>query len=253
MKVSVEYLGYRIDAQGLHPVASKVEAIVQAPPPTNPQQLKSFLGLLTYYGKFIPNLATLTHPLNRLLHADAEWVWDDACQDYDPTLPLTLAADASAYGLGAVISHTYPDGTEHLVAFASHTLTSSERNYAQIEKEALALVFGIKKFHQYLYGRKFTLVTDHKPLTTILGPKKGVPPLAAARLQRWAVLLSAYSYTIQYKDTTSHANADGLSRLPLTIIPQDSSASEASLLNLSQIDTLPVTFADIQDATRAVL
>ena len=201
MKASVEYLGYCIDAQGLHPVASKVEAIVQAPPPTNPQQLKSFLGLLTYYGKFIPNLATLTHPLNCLLHADAKWVWDDACQEaftqakkaltsssvlahYDPTLPLTLAADASAYGLGAVISHTYPDGTEHPVAFASRTLTSSERNYAQIEKEALALVFGVKKFHQYLYGRKFTLVTDHKPLTTILGPKKGVPPLAAARLQR---------------------------------------------------------------------
>ena len=220
------------------------------------------LGLLTEQPK------KLFRPL--LLHADTEWVWDDACQEvftqakkaltsssvlahYDPTQPLTLAVDVSAYGLGAVISHTYPDGTEHPVAFASHTLTSSEHNYAQIEKEALALVFGVKKFHQYLNGWKFTLVTDHKPLTTILGPKKGVPPLAAARLQHWTVLLSAYSYTIQYKDTTSHANADGLSRLPLTIIPQDSSASEARLLHLSQIDTLPVTFADIQDATKRML
>ena len=201
MKDSIEYLGYRIDAQGLHPVSTKVEAIINAPPPTNQQQLKSFLGLLSYYGKFIPNMATLTHFLNHLLHNDTEWVWDSACQEafsrakqalassrvlvhYDPTLPLTLAADASAYGLGAVISHVYPDGTERPVAYTSRTLTSSERNYAQIEREALALVFGVKKFHQYLYGRKFSLVTDHNPLTTILGPKKGIPPLAAARLQR---------------------------------------------------------------------
>ena len=80
MKDSIEYFGYRIDAQGLHPVSTKVEAIINAPPPTNQQQLKSFLGLLSYYGKFIPNMATLTHTLNRLLHNDTEWVWDSACQ-----------------------------------------------------------------------------------------------------------------------------------------------------------------------------
>ena len=103
---------------------------------------------------------------------------------YDPTLPITLAADSSAYGVGAVISHVFSDNSEHPIAFASRTLTASERNYSQLEKEALALIFGVQKFHRYLYGRKFNFITDHKPLTTILGPKKGIPSLAAARLQR---------------------------------------------------------------------
>ena len=95
---------------------------------------------------------------------------------YDPTLPITLAVDASAYGVGAVISHVLSDNSEHPIAFALRTLTASEQNYSQLEKEALALIFEVQKFHRYLYGRKFNLITDHKPLTTILGPRREYPP-----------------------------------------------------------------------------
>ena len=112
-----------------------------------------------------------------------------------------MAGDAFAYGIGAVISHVFPDVQERPIAFASHTLTATERNYSQIEKEVLSLVYGIRKFHQYLYGRRFALVTDHKPSTAVLGPKNGIPPLAAARLQRWALLLPSYSYDIEFKST----------------------------------------------------
>ena len=96
---------------------------------------------------------------------------------YDPELPIRLAGDASAYGIGAVISHICEDGSKRLIAFTSRTLSPVEMNYPQIEKEALYLIYGVTKFHQYLYGRKFVLVTDHRPPTTLLGPKQEIPPL----------------------------------------------------------------------------
>ena len=136
----------------------------------------------------------------QLLKANVKWQWNAQCKKafeeakqklieapivahYDPTHSLKLSADASAYGIGAVLSHCYEDGSERPIAFTSRTLTAIEKNYAQIDKEALALIYGVQKFHVYLYGRKFTLVTDHKPLVTLLGPTKGIPLTAAARLQ----------------------------------------------------------------------
>ena len=141
---------------------------------------------MNYYGRFVQNLSTLLQPLNVLLRNDTPWKWSAACAKafkqakekivspnvlvhYNPDKPIRLAGDASSYGIGAVISHVMEDGSEHPIAFASRTLNQSERNYSQVEKEALSLIFGLRKFHTYLYGHKFTLVTDHKPLTTILG------------------------------------------------------------------------------------
>ncbi len=106
-----------------------------------------------------------------------------------------------------------PNGQEKPIAFASRSLSKAETNYAQIEREALSIVFGVHKFYQYIFGRKFTLLTDHRPLTAIFGPYHGIPSLAASRMQRWALLLSANTYNIKYRK--SHRNADGLSRLPL--------------------------------------
>ena len=267
MRPSVEYLGHCIDADGLHATPEKLEAVVKAPEPTNAQELRSFIGLLNYYVKFLPNLSTTLHPLNSLLQQGRPWKWSSECkhafQDakdtltsshllvhYDPALPLKMAADASAYGMGAVISHVMPDGAERPIAYASKTLSPSERNYAQLEKEALALIFGVKRFHQYLFGRKFTMVTDHKPLMAILGPKKAIPPLAAARLQRWALILAAYDYQLEFKPTEQHRNADGLSRLPLPKQTSQEYSSAASLFNINQIKALPISATTVQQATR---
>lgn len=253
-------MGHKIDNEGLHPVPAKVEAVVNAPVPKNFTELRAFLALLTYYGKFLENLSIVIKPV--LLQKDSPWNWSTSCQaafekakaqvasstvltHFDPQLPILLACDAGAYGLGAVISHQMTDGSERLIAYASRTLSKTEVNYSQIEEEALGIIFGVQKFRDYLYGRKFVLVTDHKPLVKILGPKMGVPALAVARLQRWALLLSAYQYDIVYKASLEHANADGLSRLPLQKeVPQSNPE-----FRVSWLESIPVSAKDIKKET----
>ena len=135
---------------------------------------------------------------------------------YDPQKFFILSVDASPYGIGAVLSHLMENGSKRPVEFASRTLSSVERNYAKIEKEGLAIIFGIKRFQFYLYGRTFTLLTDHQPLTRIFGPKSSVPPLTAARLQRWAVLLSGYDFDIIFKKSPSWVLLDPIT---MTVYP----------------------------------
>lgn len=127
----------------------------------------------------------------------------------------------------------------------------AERNYSQIDKEALAIIVGIKKFHTYLYGRHFTLITDHQPLLNIFSPSKGLPATAAARLQRYAVFLSSYSYEIKYRNTKLRTNADALSRLVNEQVPpSEEEADPVDLFHLSQLDELPVTCATLRRETQ---
>ena len=209
----MEYLGHKIDTEGHHPLDSKLRAITEVPEPKN---LHSFLGLVAeYYGRFIPNVSLLIYPLNALLQKDTHWSWTSKCRaafqeaknrlvssqilvHYDSNLRIVLAGDASAYGVGAVISHVTSDGQERSIAFAAWALSSSDWNYPQIEKEALSLIYGVKKFNSYLYGRKFTLEMNHKPSTAIFGSKKGIPAMAAARLQRWVIQLGEYDHEIKF-------------------------------------------------------
>ena len=216
MQPKIEYFAFVLDRHGIHLSPAKVQAIFEVRDPQNRSELQSFLGLVNYYRKFISNMSTLVSPLNQLLSKDTPWCWIPGCKDpfqalkdtpasssllahSSPKLEVQLAVDASPVGLGAVISHITEDGTERPIAYASRSLTKAERNYSVIEKEALAIIFGIRKFQQYLYGRKFTLLTDHQPLTLLFGPKRGIPPIAASRLQRWAIQMSAYQYEIRYR------------------------------------------------------
>ncbi|XP_014661629.1 PREDICTED: uncharacterized protein LOC106804796 [Priapulus caudatus] len=134
---------------------------------------------------------------------------------FDPSLRMKVACDASPYGIECVLTHVCPDNTERPIAFATQTLNKAEKGYSQINKEALALYWGVRKFNTYLYGHRFTLVTDHKPLLGIFNPSKALPVMTAVRLQRYAVFLSSYQYDIEYKSSKKHLNADALLRLPL--------------------------------------
>ena len=178
----VEYLRFILDKDGIRTNQNKVQAILEAPAPTNLQELQSFLGGVNYYNKFIQDMATITTPLYELLQKDTPWQWTERQQKsftelkktlsetpvlmtYNDDLKLKLACDASSYGVGAVLSHILPDNTERPIAFGSRTLNKHEKMYSQLDKEGVAIIFGVKKFHQYIYGRRFILeqTTKHFP------------------------------------------------------------------------------------------
>lgn len=270
-KQSLLYLGHVISDGCILPSKEKVRAILEAPKPTNITELRSFLSLVSYYGKFIGDLSTAASPLYALLQKSAKWNWTKSCENsfnslrraitadsvliaYSSELPLVLECDASPTGIGCALSHVTVEGTRRPIAFASKTLTASEKNYSQIEREGLALVFGVKKFHRYLFGRKFILVTDHKPLLMVMGPKGHIASVSSSRLHRWAVILSAYDFNLEFRPTEKHANVDYLSRfsLPDTTDPcLDSSVVNDinSIMFLDDISGSPLTYKQVRAAT----
>ena len=127
---------------------------------------------------------------------------------FDPNFKLILACDASKYGIGAMLAHCMEDSTEKPTGHASPTLTTAERNYSKLEKEGFACIFGVKKFHDYLFGQSFEMVTDHKQLLGLLKEDKETSHQASARIKRWSLSLSGCEYTLKFRRTTDHGNTD---------------------------------------------
>lgn len=266
-KSSVVFLGHEISQEGIRPIREKVAAVLDAPYPTSIEELRSFSGAVNFYAKFLPNLSGVMAPLYELLQKEVSWHWGKEQQSafqkvkqmlassyllvpYDNRRPLLLSVDASPYGLGAVLAHRFMDGSEKPIAFASRSLNKAERNYSQLDKEGAALVFGVKKFRNYLLGRHFEIFTDHKPLLGLFDGARAVPALASSRLQRWALLLEAYSYTMRFRPGKENSNADMLSRLPLKGTEPERPPPAELVLLLDTLEASPVDAQKVRKWTR---
>lgn len=220
----VAYLGHIVTPEGIKPNPDKIKAIIDWPLPRNDKELRGFLGTLSYYRRFIKDLARIIKPLTsplckgQKLEHTPEFIETFAkckalltsshvLQYPDFSQPFILTTDASNSAIGAVLSQG-PIGRDRPVAFASRTLCRTEENYSAIEKELLAIIWACKYFRPYLYGRKFTLYTDHQPLTYAFGTKT-----TNNRLIRWRLDLAEYQYDIRYKPGRQNVVADGLSRI----------------------------------------
>ena len=269
MTKEISYLGFKITDKGLFKTDEKIKAIKESLAPTNVSEVRSFLGLVTFYSKFVPNLATMAAPIYQLTRNNVPFDWNEECQKafrslkqelisyrfltyFNPKLPLIVSCDASPVGLGAVLAHKLPSGEEKPIAYASQNLSNSERNYSQIDKESLAIIFAVKHFHFFLYGKdRFTIYTDHKPLISLFGAHAKLPTLVAARLQRWALTLSAYNYKIEYRTGANNGNSDALSRKPLVQTNLDNQI-DGTTNNILNIETIPfnVSYEEMVRETR---
>ena len=231
LRKEVAYLGHLITEKGVKPNPAKVECIQNFPEPKNQKDVKSFLGLAGYYRRFISNFAKISKPLTRLLQKDTPFVFGKECQQAfndlkealmsDPILiypnfeePFVLTTDASAFAIGAVLSQG-PIGKDLPIAYASRTLCSAETKYSTIERELLAIVWAVKHFRPYLFGRQFTLVTDHRPITWLWSIQD-----PGSRLTRWRLKLEEYSFKIEFKPGKYNKNADALSRIKINYLKE---------------------------------
>ena len=193
----LRFLVHVISQQGVQMDPEKVRIIMEMPRPNSVPDIKSFLGMASYYRNFVENFSKIAQPLNKLTPKDEPFVWSRDQEEafvtlknrmstqpivchYDHQLPVELRTDACGHAIGAILLHVFPDKTRRVIAFASRSLTKCEPNYAITEKECLAIVWAVEKFRMYLLGVKFTVVTDHLALTWLNGKKE-----LTGRLMRW--------------------------------------------------------------------
>ena len=245
----IDFDGFRFTADGVRPIESSTTALRQLKTPTNAKELRSLLGAVGFYMKFVPHFADIVEPLRNLLRHETEWVWSADCQasfdtiinniasastlaHFDVNALTVVTTDASSVAIGACLSQIV-NGEERPVAFASRALMPAERNYSATEREALACIWACERWHFYLYGRKFLLHTDHQALSTLFtAPGKGHRPL---RLHRWADRLLQYHFEIQYRSGERIAMADYLSRMSNSINSSESDNDLNASLTISTI------------------
>ena len=223
----VQFLGHRVSSEGVATCEDKVKAVKEWPVPRNIKELKSFLGLASYYRRFIKSFSTISAPLNKLTQKKQTFQWTAEAQDAFDILKDTLTkapilgfpnttdqywldCDASSFGISGVLSQIQ-DGTERVIAYFSKTLNRAQRQYCVTRRELLAIVESVKHFHQYLYGVEFIVRTDHGSITWLRNFKN-----PSAILARWLEVLNTYSFEIRFRSGIQHKNADALSRRPCT-------------------------------------
>jgi len=226
LQQKVEFLGYKVLADGIETDLKKIEAVVNWPTPSKLKEVRGFLGLCGYCLRFVEKFSEIAAPLHALQKKGAPFVWNEDCQKAFQTLKgkltqapiLTLPrdqgmfildTDASNHGIGAVLSQIQ-DGEERVVSYASRLYSNAEERYCITRKELLAVVFFLKYFHQYLLGRHFLIHTDHHAALKWL--RRTPEPIG--QQSRWLEILEEFDFTVEHRPGTKHANADALSRRP---------------------------------------
>jgi hypothetical protein len=227
-KKEITFFGNIYSDTGMKPDPQKVRDLQAMPAPSSRAEVQQFLGFITYLSRYIKDFSSKTAVIRGLLSKEAEFIWEPHHQRifdqlkeevseqsllhyYNPLKEVHMHCDASIQGVGAALLQPDDNGVFHPVAYASKSLTPTEQRYACIERELLSIVFGTRRFHTYLFGRSFQVITDHRPLVMIVDkPLTSAPP----RLQRMLVELQGYNFVLTHRPGTQNQLADGLSRLP---------------------------------------
>jgi transposase InsO family protein len=246
-ETKVNFLGFIVDNQGYTPDKEKLKAVENFVRPLSVKQLRTFLGLASYYRRFIYQFAKIAYPLNNLLKHDVPYEWTTDCEEsfqtlkkrlisppilvhFDEDKPVFLVTDASGEGLGAMLAHE-ENNVEHPIGYFSRSLTKHEKRYSASELEMLAIVWAVRKLRHYLLGRQFTIVTDHRCLCSIMNmsPEK-------SKLVRWGLTLLEFNFVIKYRTGKTNVCADCLSRLKQENINDDDIVSSIPIMSCDIFD-----------------